>query len=573
MIKKLVKLIFIDPKTKKKIFFFSLISVFSSILETLVIVSFIPVVSILLNANLEFSNNYIIKFLQSNLNFVNEDNYLLFLSVVSIIFLLLSFCFSIYSNIINYKISSDIGGAISSRLYNKFLNQEIIFFIKNNPTYLTKIITFDIPRILERVIQPFFRIFSKISLLFIITILLIAYDPFSTAIVFFLITFYYLFFNLIFKKKIFILSKNVSSFQSKLYANSLETFNFIREIILLKKLDFFSKIFEFNSINFYKNLTKILPIATIPRIVIEHLFFLIILLTMIIVIFSVKQEELSNILVSLFVYAICGIKIIPAFQGIYYEYASIKSGRESISAIENIDYFPKNFSKSNNKFTIKEFNNFIEFKDLTFFYQKKDKNIFNKINFKILKNETNLIIGKTGCGKSTLLDIICGFLKPIEGQILIDGKIYQVDCLSELSENISLIKQNFFGFNESILFNVTFMKNNFDIEKFNKAIEIAQLKEFMESKDEKENFNIGENGSKLSGGQKQRLAIARTLYNLKNILILDEATSALDYNTEKKILDDIVKNYKLTLIIVTHNKELISRANNIIDFERFNEKK
>ena len=122
--------------------------------------------------------------------------------------------------------------------------------------------------------------------------------------------------------------------------------------------------------------------------------------------------------------------------------------------------------------------------------------------------------------------------------------------------------------NDTILHNIV-LDDNYDESKLLKVLSISKLDKFVNEKKEGLNYIIGENGSKLSGGQKQRLSIARALYNLKEILILDEATSALDENTERSIIESLEKNYKITLIIITHNKKIANRMRNIINVEDF----
>ena len=139
---------------------------------------------------------------------------------------------------------------------------------------------------------------------------------------------------------------------------------------------------------------------------------------------------------------------------------------------------------------------------------------------------------------------------------------------SRWQEHISLVKQNFFGLNDSILNNIV-LDDNYDENKLTKVLSISKLEKFINEKKEGINYVIGENGSKLSGGQKQRLSIARALYHLKDILIFDEATSALDENTESLIIDSVEKNYNITLIVITHNKKLANRMKNIINIEDF----
>ena len=191
-----------------------------------------------------------------------------------------------------------------------------------------------------------------------------------------------------------------------------------------------------------------------------------------------------------------------------------------------------------------------------FFNYKKNKTILQNINFKIKKGSKFLIQGKSGCGKSTFLDIICGLLPPEQGKILINEiEATEIDKKKLLSK-ISYVSQIPFILDDDIISNVALGKqNNYDLKKIKKILEIVELKNFADNINSDVPNRLGERGSLISGGQKQRIAIARALYFDPQILILDEATNSIDYDTEIKIIRNIVNEYSnLTIIKVSHSK-------------------
>ena len=107
--------------------------------------------------------------------------------------------------------------------------------------------------------------------------------------------------------------------------------------------------------------------------------------------------------------------------------------------------------------------------------------------------------------------------------------------------------------------------NKNDLERI---LNISQANEFINKLKLKLSTSIGEKGGKLSGGQRQRIALARALFNKPKILILDEATSNIDIKTEEKIISSIIKNFKLTLIIVSHRKNLQKFSNKIFNLKK-----
>ncbi len=196
------------------------------------------------------------------------------------------------------------------------------------------------------------------------------------------------------------------------------------------------------------------------------------------------------------------------------------------------------------------------------------------MSFEIKKNEKILLSGPTGSGKSTLIDLILGLQKPSNGKILVDGK--EVSEIGDSWINIlGYVPQSIFLFDDTIKNNITLKENNnFDQKLFEKCIEIAELKEFVQKLPNKENSFIGELGSNISGGQKQRIGIARALYKNSQVIILDEATNALDIETENNIYANLATIKDKTFIVVNHRA--ISRNFNYKEFSimknRFNEK-
>lgn len=168
------------------------------------------------------------------------------------------------------------------------------------------------------------------------------------------------------------------------------------------------------------------------------------------------------------------------------------------------------------------------------------------------------------------MDIILGLLIPTSGRILIDG-VNLEDNLSKWQNNIGYVPQSIYITDDSIKNNIAFgvEETMIDEQKINKAIELAQLKEYVGILEEGINTNLGEMGVRLSGGQKQRIGIARALYNNPDVLIFDEATSALDNETEKEFMKAVdFLHGKKTLIIIAHRLTTIANCDYIYKLEK-----
>ena len=198
-----------------------------------------------------------------------------------------------------------------------------------------------------------------------------------------------------------------------------------------------------------------------------------------------------------------------------------------------------------------------------------DKKIFNDFNIELNSSEIIGIFGKSGSGKSTLIDILLGFKKPRKFELKINNQF--VSDISIVREMISYIPQNIFLYNESIKKNIVLDQiDNFSKEIYLESLKFSKCVEFVDKLKDGDEYIVGRAGEKLSVGQKQRIGLARSLYHKKKILILDEPTSALDEDTEKQILENIlnIKNKKISIIIISHNKDAIKICDRIYDLDK-----
>jgi ATP-binding cassette subfamily B protein len=190
--------------------------------------------------------------------------------------------------------------------------------------------------------------------------------------------------------------------------------------------------------------------------------------------------------------------------------------------------------------------------------------VLKDISFTVLPGSKMAIIGPTAAGKTQLLYLLTALIKPTSGTIYFDDKPIEDYNSETFHRQVSFVFQDSIIFNMSIRENIAFSDVVTD-ESLEKAIETAELKEFVEGLPNKLNTIVSERGSSLSGGQKQRIMLARALALNPKILLLDDFTARVDNNTEKKILQNIQKNYpQLTLLSVTQKITTVGNYDQII---------
>ena len=216
------------------------------------------------------------------------------------------------------------------------------------------------------------------------------------------------------------------------------------------------------------------------------------------------------------------------------------------------------------KETLKSINS-IEFKNVSLKYE--DKIALNNISFNAKKGEIIGLVGDSGGGKSSVINLILRFYHPNEGKILFNNTDIEKISLLSIRDNIAVVTQRVYIFNDSIAANIAYGKE-INEEKIKEALQKANLLEFVENLDDGIWTILNENGTNLSGGQRQRIAIARALYLNPSVLILDEATSALDNKSEAKIMETIHHLSKdLIIFIIAHRLNTIKNSNKILLFK------
>jgi len=227
---------------------------------------------------------------------------------------------------------------------------------------------------------------------------------------------------------------------------------------------------------------------------------------------------------------------------------------------------PISIDPNENGVTETETKGYLEFDNVTFAYPGETESpVLHNISFKAKPGETIAFIGSTGSGKSSLVQLIPRFYDVTLGKILVDGVDVRDFNIKALRHKIGFIPQKALLFTGTIAENLRYGKEDASIEELDKAADVAQAKEFIESKEEQFDTHLAEGGSNLSGGQKQRLSIARAVVKEPDIYIFDDSFSALDYKTDatlRKRLKEVTGD--ATVLIVAQRVGTIMDADQII---------
>ncbi|WP_103574975.1 ABC transporter ATP-binding protein [Campylobacter concisus] len=205
--------------------------------------------------------------------------------------------------------------------------------------------------------------------------------------------------------------------------------------------------------------------------------------------------------------------------------------------------------------------NLIKFNDVRLSYG--DKEVLKGINLEANKSEFIALVGSSGGGKSSLMNLLMRFYDVNGGEILINGINLKDIKIHSLRQNIGLVTQRVYIFNDTVAKNVAYGRE-FNEDAVVNALKLANAYEFVSKLDNGINTILNEFGTNLSGGQRQRIAIARALYQNPQILIFDEATSALDNESEKEITKAINNlRSKKIIFVIAHRLSTVENADKI----------
>jgi ATP-binding cassette subfamily B protein len=234
---------------------------------------------------------------------------------------------------------------------------------------------------------------------------------------------------------------------------------------------------------------------------------------------------------------------------------------------EILDSIPEVQDDENTDYSLRSVKGRIEFRNVTVSYG--GVKVLDNVSFTIQQGESIGITGRTGAGKTVIVNLIARIADPDEGQILIDGIDHRQYPVEVLRRFIGLVPQEPFLFSDSIADNIAYGLPEAPADELRprveRAAQLAQLAEDLETFPRGYETELGERGVTLSGGQRQRTAIARALIRQPSILIFDDALSAVDTQTESKILEGLAEMQAgRTTIVVAHRVSAFQNVQHIL---------
>jgi ABC-type multidrug transport system fused ATPase/permease subunit len=482
--------------------------------------------------------------------------------------ILLNLLKAVYLIFLNWRQSAfatNLSEEITEKLFYSYLNQSYEFHIQRNSSVLLKNLQHDANQIMH-ICSAYITIFLEFLVILGLSIFLFIIEPKGAITLVLTVCFFSYLFHKITSKRIAMWGEVQNYSHSLKNQYILQALGGIKEIKILGRIDMFFD--KFKKLN--KNLSKIhinySIISGIPRVYLEFLAML--GLSILIIEMTLLSKSIETILPVIGIFLASAFRLLPSINKILGSLQLLKINQTVITNLKNeFRTSPILNQKKDNLEII--FNKEIIFKNISYHYPNSIKNVLENINFQIKKGDLIGIVGKSGSGKSTLIDLLIGVLIPSQGGIYVDG-ININNYMASWQSKIGYVPQNIYLTDDSLKNNIALGidEKNIDEGLLNESIINADLFDFIQSLPNQLDTSVGERGVRLSGGQRQRIGIARALYHKPSILVLDEATSALDNETEKNVMNSVIKlKNKITIIVIAHRLTTLKECNYILNLQ------
>lgn len=530
-----------------------------ALFELLGVSAILPFIDIILKPDSITTNSYMNYFFEL-MGFNSKNDFMVFLGLFLIIIYIVKNIYVALMYDAQYRFTYHNQSRISTRLLDSYLHEDYLFHLEHNSAELLRNVNYDVT-VFFQVILSVLQLFTEISVCLILIVFLLFMDVSITVSVSILFVTFTMGFMKIFQKKLKEMGLEARNHQTEINKWMLQAVGGIKEIKVLERERFFSEQYAKAYYLYAESQRKYSLLGILPRPILEMIC--VTGLLCVVIIRLLCGVNMENFIPTLSVFAVAAFRMLPSFNRITNNMNVIMFNR---TAVDKIYHDLKQAACHIDSRQIEEetiiFEKEISIENLSFMYTQTNYPVLEKVNMKIPKNKSIAFIGPSGSGKTTLADIILGILKPQNGKVLVDGYDIQSN-MSSWHKKLGYIPQSIYIIDDTLRNNIAFgiPEKFIDDDKIWKALEEAQLKEFVKTLDEGLNTNIGEAGMRLSGGQRQRVGIARVLYNEPDILVLDEATSALDMETETAVMEAINGfSGNKTLVIIAHRLSTIENC-------------
>lgn len=560
----------LTKKQKRNTLLVFAVIIISAGFELIGVSAILPFVQAIMSPEKISSNKYI-QDVFNILGIYTNASIVVAMGILMIVIYLIKNAFMIFSSFIQAHYSTEVQKELAVRMLNSYMSRPYIFFLNINSAEILRgchddiIATFD-------VIQKLLSLLAEILTVIVIGVYIIYLDPIIACFVVILMMMVMFLMIYFFKPSI----KRAGNKRIEVVTQKNKTITQvvlgIKDILVKRRNQQFIMEFE-KTVEEERRVQRLYSVLSeCPDRIVEGVcvsgIMGVVCIRMI-----MAPNEMINFVPKLAAFAMAAFRILPSIGKITNRMNTIVFRRPGLHNVYTVFKAANEYQNELRCIQEPSICDDIDFqynlciRDVDWKYGESKPFVLHGTTLEIIKGQSVALIGASGAGKTTLADVILGLLPPQSGSVLMDGMdIYSIS--EAWSRIIGYVPQSVYLVDDTIRNNVRFgyTDGQNDDEKIWRALEQAQLSDFVRSLPHQLDTIVGERGVRFSGGQRQRIAIARALYSDPEILVLDEATSALDNETETAVMEAIDSlQGKITMIIVAHRLTTIKNCDKIYE--------
>ena len=570
-------MILLDKKQKHKMVLLVFLMLIGAVLETLGVSMILPVMSVVMEENAVQKHAYL-QVICDLFHIAYDDTRTLMILVMVglIVIFAVKNVFLFFQQKVQLKFVYTNQFATSRRMMINFMERPYEYYLNADTSVIQRSITSDVNNMYGLILSLLQLVSEGIVFVCLIAVSLVS-DVMMSITVALLLVVVLAIIKWVLKPIMRKAGEENQDYYSGLYKWIDQSVMGIKEIKIANKENYFINEYAKCGEGYVNAVQRYNLYNATPRLLIETVALAGMIFYMMIQLLSGVQ--VTAILPQLTLLALVAMRLIPCANRInnhltsisYFEpfFMGVSDNLQEEIRDESIDYNAASYQKKVEVQKL-EIRHNIQLKDIVYKYPNTETLIFDRANMEIPIGKSVGIVGTSGAGKTTIVDILLGLLQIQSGEILADGVEVREHYQSFLKD-IGYIPQTIFMIDSTIRKNVAFGVADEDIDdaKVWRALQEAQLDEFVRGLPDGLDTSIGERGIRISGGQRQRIGIARALFEDPEVLVLDEATSALDNETEAAIMESInMLHGKKTLIIIAHRLQTIEKCDMVYRVEK-----
>lgn len=548
----------------------------NALLQVAGVASIMPFIAVLAQPELVESNAVLAR-VYAALGAPSLSYFLVLLAGAALLFLIVGNALAAFTTWLIVRFSYMRVHSLSHRLLSTYIGQDYGFFLKRNPSDLTKNVINEVNNLVTGYLMPMLHMAANGVVVVAILIMLLVIDPILALSVGAVLGGAYAVIYALFRGRLRVIGRRRMDANARRFKATHETFSAIKDLKVTGREGYYLSRYDEASYAFAVNQSRHQVIAQLPRYALESIAFGVVLL--IALYLTLAEQGMEGALPMIVLYAMAGYRLMPALQKLFDSAATLRFSapvvermQEEMGAAEESVSASTSAAGGGESAGSLRLERGLRLEGVSYRYPGMSAQVLDDVSIFIPARTTVAFVGESGAGKSTLVDIILGLLRPNEGRLLVDDRPLDDTLIAEWRRHIGYVPQAIYLADDTLRRNIALgiPDREIDDDAVVTAAGAAAIHDFI-SRELPEGYQAitGDRGVRLSGGQRQRVGIARALYRNPDLLILDEATSALDGSTEAAVMDAIDRlSGQKTIIMIAHRLATVRNCDRLYFFSK-----